>query len=116
MGEAMDSDGNLRVYPNQKPELTAPGVDILSTGLDDQWYTSSGTSDATVFVAGALSLILEAYPELKPNSTSTTACIQLVKQALARSLSPDLVHDSMEGYGQLKAKSWLNQVSEDTNC
>jgi len=31
-------------------------------------------------------------------------------------LSPDLVHDSMEGYGQLKAKSWLNQVSEDTNC
>jgi len=27
-----------------------------------------------------------------------------------------LVHDSMEGYGQLKAKSWLNQVSEDTNC
>ena len=116
MGEAMDSDGNLRVYPNQKPELTAPGVDILSTGLDDQWYTSSGTSDATVFVAGALSLILEAHPELKPNSTSTTACIQLVKQALARSLSPDLVHDSMEGYGQLKAKSWLNQVSEDTNC
>jgi len=116
MGEAVDSDGNLRVFPNQKPELTAPGVGILSTGLDDQWYTSSGTSDATVFVTGALSLILEAHPELKPDSTSSTACIQLVKQALAQSLSPDFIHDSMEGYGQLKAKSWLNQVSEDTNC
>lgn len=115
-GEIMDSEGNLREYPHQKPELIAPGVDILSTGMDDQWYTSSGTSDATVFVTGALSLILEAYPELKPNENSTTACIELVKQALADSISTDLQHDSVEGYGQLKAKAWLNQLAEDTNC
>jgi subtilisin family serine protease len=84
--------------------------------MGDQWYTSSGTSDATVFVTGALSLILEAYPELKPNENSTTACIELVKQALADSISTDLQHDSVQGYGQLKAKAWLNQLAEDTNC
>ena len=115
-GEIMDSDGNLRQYPHQKPELIAPGVDILSTGTDDQWYTSSGTSDATVFVTGALSLILEAHPELKPSENSTTACIELVKQALADSISTDLQHDSVEGYGHLKSKAWLNQLAEGTNC
>ena len=74
------------------------------------------TSDATVFVTGALALILEAHPELKPNETSTTACIELVKRALAESLSPDFTHDATNGYGDLKAQSWLNQVSASPNC
>ena len=115
-GGPMDSDGNPRTYPHQKPELTAPGVDILSTGEDDQWYTSSGTSDATVFVTGALSLILEAHPELRPTEGSTTSCIELVKRALADSMSTSMQHDSTDGYGQLKAKGWLDQVAVDTNC
>ena len=116
MGESIDSDGNERAFPHQKPELTAPGVGIVSTGKDDQWYSSSGTSDATVFVTGALALILEAHPELKPNGTSTTACIELVKRALAESLSPDFTHDATTGYGDLKAQSWLNRVSASPNC
>jgi len=116
MGEAMDSDGNQRVFPHQKPELTAPGVGIVSTGKDNQWYASSGTSDATVFVTGALALILEAHPQLKPNATSTTSCIELVKRALAESLSQDFTHDATTGYGDLKAQSWLNRVSASPNC
>lgn len=116
MGESIDADGNNRVYPHQKPELTAPGVNILSTGEDELWYTSSGTSDATVFVAGALALILEAHPELKPTQQSTTACIELVKRALADSISLDSQHDSTQGYGHLKAKAWLNQLTDSTNC
>ena len=115
-GESTDADGNLRQYPHQKPELIAPGVGILSTGMDDQWYTSSGTSDATVFVTGALSLILEAHPELKPHEDSTTACIELVKAALADSISLDSEHDSVRGYGLLKANAWLSQLSDDTTC
>ncbi len=115
-GEIKDSNGNIREYPHQKPELTAPGVNILSTGMNDQWYTSSGTSDATVFVTGALSLILEAYPELKPREDSTTTCIELVKRALADSISSDLSHDSRSGYGQLNAKKWKNQLAGNTEC
>ena len=116
MGESLDSDGNERVYPNQKPELTAPGVDILSTGMDNQWYTSSGTSDATVFVAGALALILEAHPELKPNAESSTGCIELVKRALADSMDSDSQHDPKQGYGQLKASAWLGQIPNEITC
>ena len=116
MGGLLDSDGNVRVYPNQKPELTAPGVDILSTGMDNLWYTSSGTSDATVFVAGALALILEAHPELKPNGQSTTACIELVKSALADSMNSCSQHDSIHGYGQLKASAWVGKLSDAITC
>ena len=116
MGESTDSEGNARVMPHQKPELTAPGVEIVSTGTDNLWYTSSGTSDATVFVAGALALILETHPELKPMATSTTACIELVKQALVDSMGSNPDHDPTKGYGELRAKSWLSQVSEDTTC
>lgn len=116
MGESLDSDGNPRVYPHQKPELTAPGVNILSTGENNLWYTSSGTSDATVFVAGALALILEAYPDLKPKPDSTTACIELVKQSLADSMNSNLQHDTTQGYGQLNAKAWLNQFTGSINC
>ena len=115
-GELVDSDGNTREYPHQKPELTAPGVDILSTGMDNQWYTSSGTSDATVFVTGALALILEAHPELKPDETSTTSCIELVKRALADSMRSDSGHDPIAGYGQLNAKDWKNQLTGNTDC
>ena len=55
--------------------------------------------DATVFVAGASTLILEAYPDLKPKPDSTTACIELVKQALADSMNSNLQHDTIQGMG-----------------
>ena len=84
--------------------------------MDNQWYTSSGTSDATVFVAGALALILEAHPELKPNAESSTGCIELVKRALADSMDSDSQHDPKQGYGQLKASAWLDQLSDEIAC
>ena len=115
-GEEVDSDGNLRQYPNQKPELTAPGVSIVSTGMNDEWYSSSGTSDATVFVAGALALILEEHPELKRTNDSGTGCIELVKSSLASSLSPDMTHDTHKGYGVLDAKAWMDSIPSSIDC
>mgnify|MGYP001308545817 FL=1 len=116
VGEQIDLDGNLRQYPNQKPELTAPGVSIVSTGMNDEWYSSSGTSDATVFVAGALALILEEHPELKRTNQSGTGCIELVKSSLASSLSPDMTHDSRKGYGVLDATAWLESIPSSIDC
>ena len=62
--ETEGADGNVRESPNQKPEVSAPGVDIISTS--DSTYSipyssSTGTSDSTVFVTGALALILERH-------------------------------------------------------
>ena len=74
-GSQVMPDGTLRQNPHLKPEVIAPGVGIISTGLGDSWYSSSGTSDSTVFVTGALSLLLEAFPEYKPTSDHPTVTV-----------------------------------------
>ena len=113
------ADGNLRVEPNQKPEVSAPGVGIISTSDPDlsiPYSASSGTSDATVFVTGALALILERHGDALPSSNSTRAGITLVKQALADSCQPHALqgenHHPRWGYGILDAIAWERAVAD----
>jgi serine protease AprX len=110
-------NGEQRNDPNMKPEVIAPGDGIISTGRGDSWYSSSGTSDATVFVTAALALILEDQPRMKPNSQSDGSCVDSVKEALR--ISTELrgqVHDDQSGYGQLHAGNWLSAVRSMPNC
>ena len=82
LGSQTMPNGDQRNNPNMKPEIIAPGEGIISTGKGDTWYSSSGTSDATVFVTAALALILEDQPRMKPNSQSDGSCVDSVKEAL----------------------------------
>lgn len=65
-----------------KPEVTAPGVDIISllprrdsalaiehpeAVINRNYFEMSGTSMAAPMVSGAIALMLEAYPSLTPN-------------------------------------------------
>jgi subtilisin family serine protease len=45
-----------------KPDLSAPGVEIRSTWLDDTQQLESGTSMAAPHVAGAAALVLQDHP------------------------------------------------------
>ena len=49
-----------------KPDVTAPGVNIISTSHPGGYITKSGTSMATPHVSGAAALILQAYPDMTP--------------------------------------------------
>ncbi len=114
-GSQVYDRGQQRQHPHLKPEVIAPGVDIISTGSENAWYSSSGTSDATVFVTAALALLLEAHPEYKPSAQSDGACIDAIKVALMNSVQPldkqDL-HDNRSGYGQLMAMDWIQEVEQ----
>ena len=111
-----DNDGTTpfpwddRSDPDKKPELVAPGVDIVSTYPDEKYATGSGTSQATAFVAGCIALLLDASPEWQRegNSGGDASAIDHFKDVLmetAQKLSDqDAPHDDYYGYGLIQVK------------
>ena len=69
-----------------KPDVTAPGVAIVSTlvGSGNQAATLSGTSMATPHIAGVSALVLQAHPKWKPAA---------VKSAIMNSGDPSKIPD-----------------------
>jgi serine protease AprX len=117
---AVDSDGSRapfssmgfdpnRTDPNLKPEVVAPGVRIVSTGLGAHYLTVSGTSPATALVAGILALLLEAKPYLRPGQSPNN--ILVLKSALAaharRARGQQTPHDPWLGYGIIDGPATL---------
>tara|TARA_Y100001960_G_scaffold326765_1_gene411743 strand:+ start:1955 stop:3190 length:1236 start_codon:yes stop_codon:yes gene_type:complete len=120
-GSPIDPEtGEDRSFPNQKPEILAPGVllwSCISNDREPPYAYSTGTSDSTVIVAGALALILSIHGESISGEDGIIDQqeMNLVKVALANSARPASnqasTHDSKSGYGLLDALEWSNQVS-----
>lgn len=77
-------------YSSIKPDIIAPGHQILSTWPNNQYTTLSGTSMATPYVTGIIACMLEHNPELTP------LAIQTMLHSGAKSLGNNV---SEEGYG-----------------
>ena len=113
-----------REYPNQKPEVIAPGVNIFSTAssrLSSPYAYSSGTSDSTVFVTGALALILQQFGDAIAGSDGIIDADEMnrVKQSLATSCNRNNfesnTHNSHSGYGSLDVVKWSEEVAFSFN-
>src|SRR6185369_2344651 len=64
---ALDRNDSLASFSNygaKSVAVAAPGVEILSTWLDNQYEEKSGTSMATPVVAGVAALILAEHPKM----------------------------------------------------
>lgn len=91
-----------RCYPDQKPEIVAPGVGILSAWTKDLYVRADGTSQATPFVTAAVALLLEGKGDLPDR-----AAVERVKRVLVETAQPvpgqATPHDEAAGYGLLQA-------------
>ncbi len=100
-----------RTDPNLKPELTAPGVLIISTAPGAHYVTTTGTSPSTAVAAGIVALLLQAHPELRPGRAAGSANILTLKWALERSATEEpgqaVPHDSHYGYGVIDGAAAL---------
>jgi subtilisin family serine protease len=94
------------------PELVAPGVSIHTTDLYGFYTNTSGTSLSAPHVAGALALLLSAYPDLSPAEQEAALMNSAADLGAA---GPDNVY----GYGRLDVLAAFqllqaNQTPTDT--
>jgi subtilisin family serine protease len=95
-----------RCPPDQKPELVAPGVGIVSAWTGKEYRSADGTSQATPFVTATVAILLQGHPDL-----STRAQVEHVKQVLMQTARPvpgqATPHDEKAGYGLVQAVAAL---------
>ena len=113
-----------RSYPNQKPEVSAPGVLLFSTTstqIEPPYAYSTGTSDSTVLVTGALALILELHGTALAGDDGVFDVeeMEIVKRSLASSCDKTAIsgspHDVRGGYGLLDAAQWASDIAFELN-
>ncbi len=117
-----DNNGNLiplilpRQDPHKKPEIVAPAEGVPVVNNDGTWSIVDGTSAATVFVTGAIALLLEAVPSLGANETSGSSdTVIQIKQALmdtSKPLPSQDGHDDDYGYGMLQIENLINSFEQ----
>ena len=86
-GWGMSVDGYL------KPDVTAPGGDILSSYNDGRYGLDSGTSMASPHVAGAITLVKQVLSERFPN-LSAEEIQGLAKRLIMSTANPQVYSDS----------------------
>jgi len=104
---AFTSTGPRTPDAKLKPDITAPGVNIVSTlvGSGNQSLTISGTSMAAPHVAGVAALVLQAHPKWKPAA---------VKSAIMNSGDPSAFSDysaRRAGTGMVNAASAVGTLA-----
>jgi len=106
----------FKVDPNKKPEVVAPGVDVVSAWKNERYVTASGTSQATAFVSACLAVMLSAVPELKHTGPSggTDYAVALVKTKLMETSMPQAgqgtPHDNYYGYGLIQTMDLIDAI------
>jgi serine protease AprX len=85
-----------------KPDLSAPGVNIVSSVTNGGFASFNGTSMASPHVAGLAALVLQQNPQLLP---------RMVKKLLEDSCEPVTSTPNQTGYGVINAYSAVLRAS-----
>jgi len=97
-----------------KPDLTAPGVDILSCVPGGTYSYWSGTAMAVAHVAGAVALAVTAHPALagQPDAIEARLNATAVPQTSSQCGDGDAVPNSVYGHGRVDVEAACAAVTE----
>ena len=99
---ALDRSDQLASFSNfgiKTVHIAAPGKDILSTWLNDDYREASGTSMATPYVAGTAALVLASEPKLS---------VEKLRERILSSVDKiDSLNGKVESGGRLNAAKAL---------
>ncbi|TYL39583.1 peptidase S8 [Natronococcus pandeyae] len=97
---AMNEDDTLASYSSvgAAVDLLAPGTDVVSTTVDNEYAEASGTSVATPFVAGVAALLWQTRDEEGPGPNES------VREILAETAEP-VLETCEEGDGLVDARA-----------
>lgn len=101
---ALDRNDNLASFSNygaKTVHVAAPGREILSTWLNDDYREASGTSMATPYVAGLAALILSSEPNLS---------VEALRKRILNSVDKiDSLNGKVETAGRINAAKALEK-------
>ncbi|HET6404412.1 MAG TPA: S8 family serine peptidase [Candidatus Thermoplasmatota archaeon] len=102
--------------PHKKPEVVAPGVEIVSAWMGGTYAAASGTSQAAPMVGGLLALVLEEKPSLTNRDQATVFALKEKLMVTSKKIGPlsgqpATAHDARYGYGLAQGVALLEAVS-----
>lgn len=98
-----------------KPDIIAPGVDIISTYINDGYNTFTGTGISGSIVSGVLALIIE-YLEEQSNIPKLSLFNEVLKTYLMLGTTRKEIYEYpnlSEGYGLLNLKNLFKSIANN---
>lgn len=103
------NDSVARPDPDKKPEVVAPGVDVVTAHVEGVYAKGSGTSHATAMVAAVMAVAFSHVPDMKRDGArgGNETAVMTIKTALMNTARPlegqATPHDPKAGYGLAQA-------------
>jgi serine protease AprX len=109
-------DGSQRI----KPDIVAPGTDVVSAYPPDTYNTLSGTSMAAPHVAGGAALLLSVCPNLRGDVAAIEAAMTRTAlgqpTALCGGARRPFEPNNLYGYGTLNLQQAANLLLQSSAC
>lgn len=108
------SNGSLRTSPI-KPDIVAPGVDIIAPNNNNSYTTATGTGVSSSMVAGVLAVIID-YISTQEEDSKIVLYTQVLKTYLMLGATKKEIYtypNTSEGYGNLNLEETLRQIANN---